>query len=791
MRSAIVVLLALLMMPTIYVSADEEPFQLYVEDDMVIHPGETVQFRIAWHNLVGFERHLSIDLDSVDDNVEIEGLPIQGKRVASGRLGDVNLNVTVDPSEPFGTKEFTFSVSCIEVPDWSENYTIEVLVSRWSSLNFGANNGSSFYAQQDGRTTLAMNISNSAGVTDTANLSLISSSDWDYGFSGDDDGDGIIQSILLDGEDKLITFWIEIPPVVDGAPIAGTGPTFTLQAVSNIDRKLSNWTFSIEIQTWHNMTIDVVEQDLSLDPGSNGRLEVEIRNNGNIPTFLVAELNLNGVKSNRIESNGWTIALFNVFEFQSLQPNESRTLDIGFSAPDANVGEISIQFSVNPQGFQERKSVITVGSNITWNRGGELSVQPDLCASVEVNSTCQIPFQINNTGNHWDSFSLRIVDVDGIIANIDEGTWPLAAGAIRENIILSLETIEGAAGLSEGSLTVELVRQDGVVISRINIITFTAPYVEWTWQDSQFGIDSSNRLQVTMTLRNDGNIEDGLIVRMSTSYFTEMSFVPPENATYESETDSIRSFEIFEIPRGENFTFRAWTKVPQDQNDGGVIFLNITAHSRLAEEKPFIYTTNATFEAGIKGDADDGRVIDSIFTSLAAGVSAVWAWKWIMAAALVSGIMINKSLKDRNIRSAEYARLNPEAQAPKVQGDWMADFRANKQEVLSPAISPHISPESFTGMFAASSGDRKPSSEPVASQLVGAASTVLDHHDGMVVKTKLDGLAHDISVGDISRPHRANVALPDDVVPVTSRTVPVKNEVFDVPAMLDLDELDL
>ena len=78
-------------------------------------------------------------------------------------------------------------------------------------------------------------------------------------------------------------------------------------------------------------------------------------------------------------------------------------------------------------------------------------------------------------------------------------------------------------------------------------------------------------------------------------------------------------------------------------------------------------------------------------------------------------------------------------------------------------------------MFQAVGGERKPSAQPVDSQLVGA-STVLDHHDTMAVKTKLDGLASDIAEGEISKPHSANVALPDDIVPVTAELYQLQNE---------------
>ena len=80
---------------------------------------------------------------------------------------------------------------------------------------------------------------------------------------------------------------------------------------------------------------------------------------------------------------------------------------------------------------------------------------------------------------------------------------------------------------------------------------------------------------------------------------------------------------------------------------------------------------------------------------------------------------------------------------------------------------------------------------PVDSRLVGAASTVLDHHDTVATKSKLDDLVENLAAGNVSTPHTANVALPDDIVPVTERTVPKPKADVSVPTMLDLDDLDL
>ena len=94
-------------------------------------------------------------------------------------------------------------------------------------------------------------------------------------------------------------------------------------------------------------------------------------------------------------------------------------------------------------------------------------------------------------------------------------------------------------------------------------------------------------------------------------------------------------------------------------------------------------------------------------------------------------------------------------------------------------------------MFQAVSGERNPVRNRLIHSWWVLQEFVLDHHDTMAVKSKLDSLASEIAEGEVSAPHSANVALPDDIVPVTSRTVPLPQKQPEVPTMLDLDDLDL
>ena len=98
--------------------------------------------------------------------------------MASGRLGEFNINISAAPNSDYETLPFTLEITCQEVPEWSITFEIDALISRWSSLTFGANDGSSFYVQQSVNTSLAVNISNSAGYDDLVKIRMNTDSNW-------------------------------------------------------------------------------------------------------------------------------------------------------------------------------------------------------------------------------------------------------------------------------------------------------------------------------------------------------------------------------------------------------------------------------------------------------------------------------------------------------------------------------------------------------------------------------------------------------------------------------------
>ena len=790
MRRWLVVVLVALMLPTIPASADQDPFNFYIEDEIVAHPGETVQLRIAWQNIVGTARHFSVSVNSTGVNLTVSDLPTDWTRVASGRLGEMLINVTVTPNSNFETQSFSLDFLCQEVENWSLTHSVDVLISKWSNIRFGSNDGSEFYVLQNVRTGFAVNVSNQADYDDTVKLSFSTQTDWDYGFDDDLNNDGELVIDLQSGEYEFINFYIQTPPILDGGPLAGTGPEFTLQAVSDLDRRISSWNFSLEMQTYHNMTIDYVQENLSIEPGDNQRLEVVVRNNGNIATYLDAGLLFEDSRADRFEIDNWTVAIFNAFEFQPLGPNESRTIEVGFNAPNTNLGSVGLELDIMPQSFPQRASTVEISSEIDWQKNGTLSKVENSCMEVQWNQTCQQFIEIENTGNFFQNYMLKIMDSNGMNFEITQEIIGLSKGQTSMEIPLNITTLENADAFTAGYAELVLTLPDGQIIDSVEISSRTAPRVFWVWEDSATSV-SNGRLEMAITMRNDGNTADGLVVRMTSSYFTEMSFIPPNNAIVEDGSKNIRSFEIVDIDKGANFTFRAWAEIPDDQNSADDFYVNITAHSRLAEENPFRFSANTSFDAAYSSNDEQDGIVDSVSDIVSTVFTVIWAWKWIVIATIASGLMINKSLKDRRARIADVELVNSQQNVEQKPDDWMAEFATKKQPTPEIAQSPQIPSEVFTGMFQAVGGGQKPAAQPVDSRLVGAASTVLDHHDTAATKSKLDDLVGNIAAGNISSPHSANVALPDDIIPVTERTVPKTQTDVSVPTMLDLDDLDL
>ena len=750
MRRLIVLLVVITLVPCIRVDADQSAFNFTIPNEIIIHPNETLPVVLQYENLVNFERNFLIEVSNIDDKLSISGLSGNWTTVQALQIGTTTFNLTASETSVFDTVLLSLRITCLEDPNWILEKDLDVRISRVSNLAFGAQDGSSFYVQQNTNTTLSINISNNANYDDNVKFRMNSTQDWKYGFAGDTNQDGLYEHNLSSNESVFITFWIETPSIQNGLPLAGSGPRFTLSAESGLDSKITSWYFDLEMQTFYNVTIDRNEGYLNVEPGESGNLNVTIRNNGNVDAIIDAFIRTTQNESDRIVSNGWTIAIFDAFSSKILSPNESKIIEIGFDSPNVNESNVSIDFVVRPESYPTVERVVNLNASIILNSSASLSLTENKCPSVAWNDSCVQMLQITNTGNFFDEFYLDIDTQTGMNFNISSEIISLSRGDVSAGVPLTIEPQKGADGYQEGSAHIDLRRLDGKLMDSIIISSYTEPYVNWIFGEADT-TTNEGRLDITITLRNDGNIDDGLVVSMSSSYFTDLSLTPPPGSIYDDEAEKIRTFEVIEIDKGKNFSFSAWAEIPDDQLAKDDFYINITADSRFNSAESFFYSVNNSIgilEISKSDNEENSNIILDLVTS---AITTIWAWKWILISVLISGIMINKSLRDRINRRKNVDQIHIKTVENSEPRDWMKDF--DKSESSKPIIveSPTISTDNFTKIFESKGNLNKPVTEPVDSSIVGVANSVLSKNSNTSAQTNEDNLEKPI-IREVSNP---------------------------------------
>ena len=134
---------------------------------------------------------------------------------------------------------------------------------------------------------------------DYVSFSITTNSDGN-GVNMDDVQNGKAMELFQIGELKFARLWIDIPQVIDSNPLHLSGPRFSLTATSSLDRAEVTWNFDLLMSEFRNVTLDNRGDDLQLDPDSNDRIPITIKNSGNIENLYDLELQI-------IDSNGNTV----------------------------------------------------------------------------------------------------------------------------------------------------------------------------------------------------------------------------------------------------------------------------------------------------------------------------------------------------------------------------------------------------------------------------------------------------------------------------------------------------
>jgi len=796
-----------------------ELMTLHTPSEVIVHRGELSEVFFTTHNTAESVQTFTANIENVSSDLTVTGLPLNYILVEN-HLQQLKFNVSTGNNSPYGSAFITINITT----DLGSSFAISqilVTIAPHSNLSFGVSGVSSFTVEAGTRTSVAVNITNNAMLDDNITYDIFSTSSFNWGWTMNQTSGHNAFETLVPGQLSYVFVWIDIPEVIDGAPLQGSGPQFTLKAVSGLDREMRQWSFNLIFNTYRNASIDFAEADLELAPGDNGRLEITLRNTGNVEnlmnlTMQVIDENgdtLSGFdKSDRFENDGWTVALFNGLEDQYLAPNESRTIDIGFQSPLQYSGSINIRFFVFALGAYERTYSIDVGATIVRERVGEASLSTSGCQYLLPLQSCSSTVTVTNLGNAIDYYSLELMSApEFITVSVPTTGIEIVNGFdnIFPDIIITAKNDSVAFDNDDVQIAVNFL--NGEQIEIIKIPVKIAPVINWSFENVVEEIDSKGRLSLVMTLRNNGNAIDGLIIQLQSSHSTEMAFIPPFAAIVEEGVENPRSFEINDIPVGANFTLRAWIEIPSDQQSNGTIWVNTTVRSKFSPEIEFLHTSSSDY-LGIPWQpviAEDEPLID-----FAAIMSTTWlvlkAWSFVIMGLFIASMILLKANTDRITRKAEqaerdelFAQKNKE---PEQVSDWLERFSQQSQqpEDLS---SLHVQKEHFEQAFSSRAGVSQPATEPMEPTLRDAATTVLETHDTSKAKMGADTVLGVIQRQGIATPHSGNESLepkPSETEMTTRHDpqqmlgeYPTSENVAEVPlpetvpTMVDLDDLDI
>jgi len=823
------IVLALFIIPSLFPMAiasvqsqareSNEIMSLYTPSEVIVHRGEMSEVFFTTHNIADGVQTFTANIENVSSDLSITGLPLNYTLVEN-HLQQLKFNVTADSSSEYGSAFITLNITT----DMDSSFVVSqilVTIAPQSNLTFGVSGISTFTVEAGSRTSVAVNITNNAIFDDNITYDIYSSSTFNWGWTMNETAGNNAFETLVPGQLSYVFVWIDIPQVMDGAPLQGQGPLFTLKAVSGLDRALSQWSFNLIYDSFRNASIDFAEPDLELAPGEDGRLEITLRNTGNVDnrmnlTMQAIDENgdtLNGFsKSDRFENDGWTVALFNGLEDQFLAPNESRTIEIGFQSPVQYSGSINVRFFVFALGAYERTYSIDVGATIIRERAGEASLSTAGCHNLLPLQSCNSTIEVINTGNAIDYYSLELLSAPEFVSVSVPTTGIEIANTFSDEFPdITITASSDSIAFENGNVSIAVNFLNSERLQIINIPVKIAPVINWSFENVDEEIDSKGRLSIVMTLRNQGNAFDGLVVQLQSSHSTDMAFVPPSIAIIEEGVENPRSFEIFDIPVGANFTVIAWVEIPVDQQANGTIWINTTVRSKLSPEIKFIHTSSVDYK-GIPWQptvAEDEPIID--FAQI---MSTTWevlkAWSLVIMAIFVASMLLLKANMDRitrktdeAIRSELYAQKN---KSPEQVDDWMGKFsQRSQQPEIESAL--HVQKEQFEQAFTSRAGVSQPATQPMEPSLRDAATTVLESHDAANVKMGADELLGNIQQHGIAIPHQSNesLELKNSETEMTTRhdlqqilgESPVAESVSSVPlpksipSMPDLDDLDI
>ena len=714
----------------------------------------------------------SLDLvgtDGTEETLVYEHLNcVRGNRVAHWKM----VNVGHSPNFPDGSLintafDWAFNSDDAQSTDGGDNDSGNDSVSESSNLWFGSSNGTNVLIGPGGGSGFTVNITNNASFTDIADIHIQTDTGWEMSWNYGDGNPANGYTLEMDSDTlHWIQFAISVPEVSMGLPLAGSKHSFTVTATSQHDGNTTSWTFTIEVLPWNGAEVATQPANATLDPGTEVRVPVTVRNLGNEQKSMgvrVQPVSAEGVPVTGFEpsisflQNGWSVEIWELYEVLDLGPYETGTVQLEFHAPNLPAGTMWVEFSTWSTGASQQIDTTMIEVNIVRERSATIEFMDDDCALMDAGDLCTSEFRIQNTGNYADEYEIEFELPESLDIQLETDLINLEPGAFADiDIIYVVE--DGLPAGFELSPTLRLMTSDGLEMGSATSTIGVATLCEWEIESSSIAMDDMDNVTLTYTFRNTGNIADGLDVTLSTNIFAEYGLIPPISEEWEIGEWEPNHFILHDIAPNSNVTFTAWMQLPQNQELNRTAAITVEMRSTL--EPSIIFTNRTEYEILVEYWRPDVVEEESDWDQFVDRAQSFWNdWGQILISivvTLIGAVVLHRAVVYRQRRDAQWNEMIAARHVePEKVEDWMDKFSEKGVETPLPT-SPTMDAADFKMEFEKKSETKQQRVAPSA-EVIEAAETVFEHHD---IKADYDAIESltDVLLED-SGPHEANQAL--------------------------------
>lgn len=598
--------------------------------------------------------------------------------------------------------------------------------SNLTGVEFGPDSGSIFAIDPGTLINLNVNFTNQAEVDDIVNIKINGPENWNISWEYSTDTTLGFNFEIQSGDIEWTEFSITAPITENGLPLANSLHQFTMELNSNLTGTNDWYNFSMKYGYFHGVEIVEGGGTYSISPYDVATIEMTTRNIGNTQRDIgvsIRPVNENGSElgefSQAFALEEWNVFIQNKMELNAMLPNQTGKIKFQIQSPFLISGTIFFEIKVWSTAIPDESVSAIQRVNIVPRSGGNLELSNIDCQfKTNPGETCRTELIIENTGDIPYNFELIIKESeDWIKLEISDNNITLDAGQIKNQIFLNVTIDDNIISGEQAEVTVELW-VDGWSPKSVSFNVIVDDYFSWELIEESYSHnynyeDRTVNISAYLTLENQGNVNDGLVVNLDCNIFTNFELEVPAEAE-EQLSINPRSFEVLDVAIKENISFTAWMNISYDQISESMFFVEgptLIIESRSIGDPRIIIENSVTedkdlFEDSSSGSADDEEsVIIEFFR--------VWQTVIIsMIVILFGSIGVVKAIQYRLEQDRKRFGL-PQEEDTETAGEWMSKFiKKSKPKIF--VESEIIDVEDFESDFKSKSGKKEvnPTIEP-------------------------------------------------------------------------------